>query len=58
MEADAVCGVPDSGLIAAAGYAAKAEFHWLQSFVKNPYVGRSFIYPTQAQRGKCSAAKA
>jgi len=49
-EADAVCGVPDSGLDAAIGYSAASGIPLITGFVKNRYIGRSFIYPTQAQR--------
>lgn len=50
VEADIVCGVPDSGLEAAVGYSAKSGIPLLPGFVKNRYIGRSFIYPTQAMR--------
>lgn len=50
VEADIVCGVPDSGLEAAMGYAAQSGLPLKSGFVKNRYMGRSFIYPTQAQR--------
>lgn len=50
VEADCVCGVPDSGLEAAAGYAEASGIPLVSGFVKNRYIGRSFIYPTQAQR--------
>lgn len=50
VEADAVCGVPDSGLEAAAGYAAESGIPLVPGFVKNRYIGRSFIYPTQSAR--------
>lgn len=49
-EADVVCGVPDSGLDAAAGYSAASGIPLVTGFVKNRYIGRSFIYPTQSQR--------
>jgi amidophosphoribosyltransferase len=49
-DADAVCGVPDSGLDAAAGYSAKSGLPLISGFVKNRYIGRSFIEPTQTQR--------
>ncbi len=48
--ADVVCGVPDSGLEAAAGYAAESGIPLVSGFVKNRYIGRSFIFPSQAQR--------
>jgi amidophosphoribosyltransferase len=50
VEADVVCGVPDSGLEAAFGYSAKIGIPLVPGFVKNRYIGRSFIYPTQKQR--------
>jgi len=50
IEADVVCGVPDSGLDAAYGYSAKSGIPLVSGFVKNRYIGRSFIYPTQSQR--------
>ena len=50
VEADLVCGVPDSGLEAAMGYALESGIPYASGFVKNRYIGRSFIFPTQAQR--------
>jgi len=50
VEADVVCGVPDSGLVAAYGYSAESGIPLASGFVKNRYIGRSFIYPTQTQR--------
>jgi len=50
IEADAVCGVPDSGLEAAMGYASQSGLPLISGFVKNRYIGRSFIFPTQTQR--------
>lgn len=50
VQADVVCGVPDSGLDAAYGYSAKSGIPLITGFVKNRYIGRSFIYPTQTQR--------
>jgi len=49
-DADIVCGVPDSGLDAAHGYAAQSGLPLVSGFVKNRYIGRSFIYPTQTER--------
>ena len=48
--ADVVCGVPDSGLESAAGYAFASRLPNISGFVKNRYIGRSFIFPSQAQR--------
>jgi amidophosphoribosyltransferase len=50
VDADVVCGVPDSGLIAASGYSAESGIPLATGFVMNRYIGRSFIYPTQIQR--------
>jgi len=50
VQADVVCGVPDSGLDAAYGYSAQSGIPLITGFVKNRYIGRSFIYPTQTQR--------
>ena len=50
VDADAVCGVPDSGLDAAFGYSAASGLPLVSGFVKNRYIGRSFIYPTQSKR--------
>ena len=50
VRADVICGVPDSGLDAAYGYSAISGIPLVTGFVKNRYIGRSFIYPTQTQR--------
>lgn len=50
VDADAVCGVPDSGLEAAMGYAYESGLPLVSGFVKNRYIGRSFIFPSQIQR--------
>lgn len=50
VEADAVAGVPESGMTAAAGYAFQAGLPYIQVFHKNSYIGRTFIKPTQAER--------
>ncbi|NLL71075.1 MAG: amidophosphoribosyltransferase [Epulopiscium sp.] len=49
-EADIVIGVPDSGLAAAQGYAKESGIPYGEGFVKNRYVGRTFIQPSQALR--------
>ena len=49
-DADAVCGVPDSGLEAAMGYSVESGLPLISGFQKNRYIGRSFIYPSQLQR--------
>lgn len=50
VEADGVVGVPDSGLAAAMGYAEAANIPVIDGFMKNRYVGRTFIQPNQEQR--------
>ncbi|NCA98427.1 MAG: amidophosphoribosyltransferase [Clostridia bacterium] len=50
VEADIVLGVPDSGLDAAMGYSMASGIPLVRGFVKNNYVGRTFIKPTQSQR--------
>lgn len=50
VPADIVIGVPDSGLDAALGYANKSGIPYGIGFIKNKYIGRSFIQPQQAQR--------
>ncbi len=49
-DADVVIGVPDSGLSAAMGYAKESGIPYGIGFVKNKYIGRSFIQPTQSMR--------
>jgi len=49
-DADIVIGVPDSGLDAALGYANKSGIPYGIGFIKNKYIGRSFIQPQQNQR--------
>jgi amidophosphoribosyltransferase len=50
VEADLVVGVPDSGNVAAMGYALESGIPYGMAFVKNSYVGRTFIKPKQAMR--------
>jgi amidophosphoribosyltransferase len=50
VDADAVCGIPDSGVEAAIGYSAESGIPLVLGFIRNRYMGRSFIYPTQMQR--------
>lgn len=50
VEADLVIGVPDSGLDAARGYALESGIPNGMGFVKNRYVGRTFITPDQHSR--------
>ena len=50
VEADLVIGVPDSGLDAAMGYAEESGIPYGEGFVKNRYIGRTFITPDQESR--------
>lgn len=50
VQADVVIGVPDSGLDAAMGYAKQSGIPFDIGFIKNKYIGRTFIEPTQSQR--------
>lgn len=50
VEADLVCGVPDSGLDAALGYSIESGIPYGVAFIKNRYIGRTFIQPTQGER--------
>jgi amidophosphoribosyltransferase len=49
-EADMVMGVPESGIAAAEGYARASGIPYGQGLVKNRYIGRTFIAPTQELR--------
>ena len=49
-EADLVLGVPDSGVPSAMGYAFESGIPYADGIVKNRYVGRTFIQPTQQMR--------
>ena len=50
VEADVVIGVPDSGLDAALGYSRESGIPYGVGFLKNKYIGRSFIAPSQDMR--------
>lgn len=50
VEADLVLGVPDSGVPPALGYARESGIPFTDGIVKNRYVGRTFIQPTQEMR--------
>lgn len=50
VEADLVSGVPDSGNVAARGYAEESGIPFVEALAKNRYVGRTFIQPDQHQR--------
>lgn len=50
VDADVVIGCPDSGLDAALGYSQESGIPYGVGFIKNRYIGRTFIQPTQGQR--------
>ena len=50
MSADIVIGVPDSGLDAALGYSKASNMPYGIGLIKNKYIGRSFIAPSQGMR--------
>ncbi|MEC4819303.1 MAG: amidophosphoribosyltransferase [Scytonema sp. PMC 1069.18] len=50
IEADLVIGVPDSGIPAAIGFSQASGIPYAEGLIKNRYVGRTFIQPTQTMR--------
>lgn len=50
VDADIVSGVPDSSIAAASGFAEQAGLPYEMALVKNRYIGRTFIKPTQKMR--------
>lgn len=56
-EADIVIGVPDSGISAAVGYAKASGIPYGVGLIKNKYVGRTFIAPSQELREKAVSVK-
>ncbi|WP_054743164.1 amidophosphoribosyltransferase [Cellulosilyticum ruminicola] len=50
IEADMVMAVPDSGIPAAIGYSKESGIPYGEGLVKNRYIGRTFIQPTQEMR--------
>lgn len=56
-EADIVIGVPDSGLSAALGFAQESGIPYGVGLVKNRYIGRTFIQPSQGQRQRAVRIK-
>ncbi len=49
-QADVVIGVPDSGVPAAIGFSQASGIPYAEGLIKNRYVGRTFIQPTQTMR--------
>ena len=52
VQADVVIGVPDSGLDAALGYSRQSGIPYGVGFIKNRYIGRTFIQPSQEERDR------
>ena len=52
VEADLVIGVPESGIDAAIGYSEESGIPYEKGIVKNNYIGRTFIKPSQKERVK------
>jgi amidophosphoribosyltransferase len=57
VQADVVIPVPDSSVPAAIGFAAEAGIPYNDGFIKNRYVGRTFIEPTDSLRKRGVALK-
>ena len=57
VDADLVSGVPESGVVAALGYAEASGVPFRMTLIKNKYVGRSFIVPSQELREKAVNVK-
>lgn len=57
LKADIVIAVPDSGIPAAMGYARASKIPYDTGFIKNRYVGRTFITPSQEMRERAVAVK-
>ena len=57
VDADMVMGVPESGIPAAEGYARKSGIPYGQGLVKNRYIGRTFIAPSQEMRAQAVRMK-
>ena len=57
VDADMVMGVPESGVPAAEGFARRSGIPFGQGLVKNRYIGRSFIAPTQELRARAVRMK-
>jgi amidophosphoribosyltransferase len=50
VEADLVLGIPDSGIPAAVGFSRALNIPFSEGLIKNRYVGRTFIQPSQEMR--------
>jgi len=50
VDGDVVCTVPDSGTAYAVGYSEKSGISFVECLIKNRYMGRTFIMPSQEKR--------
>jgi len=57
VNADSVGALPDSGTAYAIGYAESSKIPYVESLMKNRYMGRTFIMPTQKEREKAVRIK-
>lgn len=57
VDADCVIGVPDSGITPAMGFSRESGIPLQTGFVKNRYIGRTFIQPSEAEREKALKIK-
>jgi amidophosphoribosyltransferase len=57
VKADSVGALPDSGIAYAIGYAEQSGTPYVESLMKNRYMGRTFIMPTQKEREKAVRIK-
>jgi amidophosphoribosyltransferase len=57
VRADSVGALPDSGIAYAIGYAEQSKTPYVESLMKNRYMGRTFIMPTQKERERAVRMK-
>lgn len=57
VDADVVCAIPDSGRSAALGFSEVLNIPYDRGFVRNHYVGRTFLAPIQSQRARAAHLK-
>ena len=57
VPAESVCPVPDSGTAYAIGYSQRSKIPFVESLMKNRYMGRTFIMPSQTEREKAVRIK-
>lgn len=57
LKADAVCTVPDSGTAYAVGFSERSSIPFMECLIKNRYMGRTFIMPTQEKRERAVRIK-